>query len=160
MLESFIYKVNYFLFMVKKKKKEKVEILEEKNIKKIEAFLVRERIYAENKDETKSLYDQSRFGEVDRDKVYYSLVEGLYLLEKGRMDVYDGRNKKLKSEKFDHIFLMITNILSLETNLLIVSKNLKKVAKVFKKEIINNVIFLPNTVSRKAQIQPIVLKLF
>jgi len=100
MLESFIYKVNYFLFMVKKKKKEKVEILEEKNIKKIEAFLVRERIYAENKDETKSLYDQSRFGEVDRDKVYYSLVEGLYLLEKGRMDVYDGRNKKLKFDEY------------------------------------------------------------
>jgi len=86
--------------MVKKKKKEKVEILEEKNIKKIEAFLVRERIYAENKDETKSLYDQSRFGEVDRDKVYYSLVEGLYLLEKGRMDVYDGRNKKLKFDEY------------------------------------------------------------
>src|SRR3989344_2428732 len=100
MLESFIYKVNYFLFMVKKKKKEKVEILEEKNIKKIEAFLVRERIYAGNKDETKSLYDQSRFGEVDRDKVYYSLVEGLYLLEKGRMDVYDGRNKKLKFDEY------------------------------------------------------------
>ena len=100
MLESFIYKVNYFLFMVKKKKKEKVEILEEKNIKKIEAFLVRERIYAENKDEAKSLYDQSRFGEVDRDKVYYSLVEGLYLLEKGRMDVYDGRNKKLKFDEY------------------------------------------------------------
>ena len=100
MLESFIYKVNYFLFMVKKKKKEKVEILEEKNIKKIKAFLVRERVYAENKDEAKSLYDQSRFGEVDRDKVYYSLVEGLYLLEKGRMDVYDGRNKKLKFDEY------------------------------------------------------------
>ena len=100
MLESFIYKVNYFLFMVKKKKKEKVEILEEKNIKKIEAFLVRERVYAANKDEAKSLYDQSRFGEVDRDKVYYSLVEGLYLLEKGRMDVYDGRNKKLKFDEY------------------------------------------------------------
>jgi len=77
-----------------------------------------------------------------------------------KYDLLKEMNKKLKSEKFDHIFLMITNILSLETNLLIVSKNLKKVAKVFKKEIINNVIFLPNTVSRKAQIQPIVLKLF
>lgn len=45
------------------------------------------------------LYNQSRFGEVIKSKVFYSLVESLYLLEKGKLNVYLGK-KKLNFNSF------------------------------------------------------------
>lgn len=63
-----------------------------------------------------------------------------------------------KKKHFAYIFLMITNILTLQTNLLVVG-DIKKVKKVFKRPIKENMVILPNTVSRKKQIQPKVLNL-
>lgn len=76
-----------------------------------------------------------------------------------RHELLTEMSKKAKTEKYDHIFLMITNIISLQTDMLVISKDYNKVSKLFKKEITNNTIVLPKVVSRKAQVQPIVLKL-
>ncbi|MBT3690825.1 tRNA-intron lyase [Candidatus Woesearchaeota archaeon] len=49
---------------------------------------------------TRSVYDKSRFGELKYKKFRYSLSEALYLIEKGLMDVVDGKNKAMKLETF------------------------------------------------------------
>lgn len=71
-----------------------------KRIKKIKGVFVRERVIAEECQEAKELYDQSRFGEFKESKYQYSLVEGLYLLEKGRLDIVDYRKKKINFDDF------------------------------------------------------------
>ena len=52
-----------------------------------------------NTSEAVNLYNQSRFGEIVKGKVFYSLVEALYLLEKGKLAIYLGR-KKLDFDSF------------------------------------------------------------
>jgi tRNA-intron endonuclease len=65
---------------------------------KIKAYFSGERI-ASNSRAAFDLYSQSRLGEPVGGKIQYSFVEALYLLEKGKMDVLEGK-KKLKSEAF------------------------------------------------------------
>ena len=67
--------------------------------KKIEAILSRERVVADSTDESRALYDQSRFGELNESKFHYSLVEALYLLEKGRMEILENK-KKISFQNF------------------------------------------------------------
>lgn len=66
---------------------------------KIKAVFDRERVTAEAKGLAKEIYDQSRFGELKEGKLQYSLVEALFLLEKGKMEIKDGK-KKVKTEEF------------------------------------------------------------
>jgi tRNA-intron endonuclease len=82
-----------------KKKQEAIQEKKEENIKKFKIELIGERLIARDKQEAHNLYDQSRYGEISDDKIQYSLVEGLYLLEKGRVDVLDGK-KKIKLDDF------------------------------------------------------------
>lgn len=84
--------------MAKKKAQEMKEVNEEK-IKKFQINLVGNRLIAEDKDEAHNLYDQSRYGEIAENKIQYSLVEGLYLLEKSRINILDGK-KKIKVDDF------------------------------------------------------------
>ena len=91
------------MLMTKKKegKKEPEELLteqplpsvlpEEKIKEKIVATFARERVLAEDQGPAHELYDQSRFGEPKEGKINYSLVEALYLLEKGKMEVHEGK---------------------------------------------------------------------
>ena len=85
--------------MAKKKKQEtKIQLAEKTEVKeekftKFEISLVGERLIAEDKNEAHNLYDQSRYGEIKDNKVQYSLVEGLYLLEKGKVDILDSKKK-------------------------------------------------------------------
>ncbi len=65
---------------------------------------------------------------------------------------------RIKNE-FRYIFLMITNIVSLQTDLLISGDDLNPVKKIFRKKIEHNLMILPNTVSRKKQIQPKAIEL-
>lgn len=58
---------------------------------KIEATWLDEKVFAENSGAAQSLYEQSRFGEVKGRKIIYSFVEALYLVEKEKMAVYDGK---------------------------------------------------------------------
>lgn len=67
--------------------------------KKIKAFFSRENVYSEDK-ESKAIYDRSRFGEPIENKIQYSLVEALYLLEKKQMNIYELNKKKLNVEGF------------------------------------------------------------
>lgn len=46
-----------------------------------------------------TLYEQSRFGEPLEGKIYYSLAEALYLIEKAKLQVYSGK-KKLNFNSF------------------------------------------------------------
>jgi len=80
--------------MVKAKKEVKIKSKEVK----IKADFSRQRIISEEKGAAKELYNQSRFGEPKDGKIQYSLVEGLYLLEKGKMTIKYKKN--LKSDDF------------------------------------------------------------
>jgi len=47
-----------------------------------------------NSEEAFSLFEKSRFGEKKQNKIVYSLVESLFLVERNKMDIYSG-NKVL-----------------------------------------------------------------
>ncbi len=67
----------------------------------IKAFFAKERIITEASDAARELYNSRSFGIVlDDGKVQLSLTEGLYLFEKKRLAILDGRNKPLTLEKF------------------------------------------------------------
>ncbi len=90
--------------MAKKKKlnrKTKKKARKKASGAKIKAFktvLAGERVFSSAK-EAKDLYSRSNFGEIIEGKVYYSLVEALYLLDLRKVTVYEG-NKKLSHENF------------------------------------------------------------
>ncbi|MCX6711858.1 MAG: tRNA-intron lyase [Candidatus Woesearchaeota archaeon] len=67
---------------------------------RIKAVFSREKVFAEETNESRELYEQSRFGELKEGKIQYSLVEGLYLLEKKKLDIIDNKNKKIKQEDY------------------------------------------------------------
>ncbi len=74
-----------------KKKKKKV----------VPAILAGERVLTEVSDEAREFYNQSRFGNLlESGKVELSLLEGFYLLEKGRLEVLTETNKKVTFEYF------------------------------------------------------------
>ena len=89
---------------VKKQVKKKVEakLEETKTDKKpIKTIFSRERVIAENNDASRDLYNTSRYGSVLEDgKLQLSLIEGLYLLEKEKIKLVDGRGKKISKEDF------------------------------------------------------------
>jgi len=67
---------------------------------KLKALFSREHVVSDDKRRSRQLYDQSRFGELVRGDFRYSLVESLYLLEKGKMNVYDKKKEKLTFKQF------------------------------------------------------------
>lgn len=64
------------------------------------AMLYGEFIVAGSTDETRDLYDKSRYGEPVKSKIKYSLVEALYLLEKEKIKVVDRKNKEIDFDEF------------------------------------------------------------
>lgn len=84
-----------------KKKKQAVETKTEPKKKPVKSVFAEERVITENSDEARDLYNQSRYGTLlDNGKVQLSLLESFYLLEKERLIILDGKNKKIPSEKF------------------------------------------------------------
>jgi tRNA-intron endonuclease len=79
--------------------KKKVDEVKGEQLKKFKINLVGDRLIAEDKHEAHNLYDQSRYGEIRDNKIQYSLVEALYLLEKGRIEILEGK-KKVKFDNF------------------------------------------------------------
>lgn len=74
------------------------------DVKKIKAFktvLSGENVSSKDK-KALELHGMSTFGEVKEKKVYYSLIEALYLLERKKITVYF-KGKKLSVEKFREI---------------------------------------------------------
>lgn len=58
----------------------------------VKAVLSGELIYS-NKKEAFSLHQQSRFGESKEGRIYYSMPEALYLLEKSKLELTEGKKK-------------------------------------------------------------------
>ena len=79
--------------MPKKKQEIREFETENKEFKQFQINLVGDRLIADDKNEAHNLYDQSRYGEVSDSKIQYSLVEGLYLLEKDRAEIINNRKK-------------------------------------------------------------------
>jgi len=83
----------------KKTVKKKTETKKRK--KKVKATLTRERVLTENTDAAHELYNQSRFGSILEDgKVHLSLLEALYLMDKGKLLINDYRKKKVNFDDF------------------------------------------------------------
>lgn len=79
----------------KAKKKTKTKVKKEKST--IKVIFTGQNLYS-NKKEAFSLYEKSRFGEQKEGKIFYSLYEALFLLEKGKIAV-EQKKKKLNFEK-------------------------------------------------------------
>ncbi|MGV8086528.1 MAG: tRNA-intron lyase [Candidatus Woesearchaeota archaeon] len=68
---------------------------------KIKTVFANERVLAESGDETRELYNQSRYGTLlEGGKLQLSLLEALYLLEKNKIIILDSKNKSLELESF------------------------------------------------------------
>ncbi|MDD5012220.1 MAG: tRNA-intron lyase [Candidatus Nanoarchaeia archaeon] len=67
-------------------------------MEKIKAYIMGEIISSIDADAF-SLYEKSHFGEPKDDKIQYSLTEALFLLEKGKIDIFS-RDKKLSKKEF------------------------------------------------------------
>lgn len=79
--------------MTKKNTKEETQV--------VKGIFTKERVLTENSDQAREFYNQSRFGFILADgRVQLSLVEALYLVEKNKMKICDGRNKEIKFDVF------------------------------------------------------------
>ncbi|MBU0757267.1 MAG: tRNA-intron lyase [Nanoarchaeota archaeon] len=67
---------------------------------RIRAKFFQEKIITEDSDAARDLYNISRFGKIERGKNYLSLIEGQYLLEKEKLEIFDGRNHVLSFEDY------------------------------------------------------------
>src|SRR3989344_7892978 len=74
-------------------KKAKLPIEKTQDSSVIMAEFLGERVLCSETQESRQLYDASRFGELKEGKIQYSLVEGLYLLEKQKVEVYQSKKK-------------------------------------------------------------------
>ncbi len=108
--------------MAKKKVKEEAEevseaslstFMEQENVKPVEeedkkkkkplvlAILAGERVLTESSDDAREFYNQSRFGTLaENGKVELSLLEGLYLMEKGRLLAKTDTGKEITFDNF------------------------------------------------------------
>ena len=60
-----------------------------------------ERVLVEKCDEANELYDKSRYGILlENGKLQLSLIEGLYLMEKEKIEVFDSRKKKFDYDAY------------------------------------------------------------
>lgn len=84
--------------MVKRKSKIKEKAkLEDKTIK---SLFINERILTEDTEEAHDLYNQSRYGNLENGKLFLGLHEALYLMERGKLKVLDGRKKEMTFRDF------------------------------------------------------------
>lgn len=56
-------------------------------------------VLTEDSDEARELYNQSRFGSIEDNRVKLSLLESLYLVEKTKIDVYNKRKTLMTKEQ-------------------------------------------------------------
>lgn len=67
---------------------------------KVKIELGREHLIVDESPEVRALYDQSRFGELKENKIQFSLVEGLYLLEKGKIEIKTSTGKSVDFDSY------------------------------------------------------------
>lgn len=84
-----------------KEEQNKERQIEKKPKETVTAIFSRERIITEDSDAARELYNQSRYGVVlTNNKVQLSLLEGLYLMEKGRVKITDDRNREISFDNY------------------------------------------------------------
>lgn len=67
---------------------------------KIKSELSEKNVLTENSDEAREIHNQGVFGTVlDSERVQLSLIEALYLVEKKKLEVLDGRGKPIDDQK-------------------------------------------------------------
>ena len=87
--------------MTKAKKKTEEKKEEKPEGKAIRANFEADKVLTEISNESKELYDQSRYGSLlDNGKVQLSLIEAFYLMDKGKIDIYKSKSKKFTPEEF------------------------------------------------------------
>ncbi|MFO8016392.1 MAG: tRNA-intron lyase [Candidatus Woesearchaeota archaeon] len=85
----------------KGQKDHRKEAKQQVNKQPVKAEFLKERVLTENSDNARELYNQSRYGKIMANgKVQLSLVEALYLLDKGKIFIVDGRGSEMAPEKF------------------------------------------------------------
>ncbi len=67
---------------------------------RIKCMITEQTVIADGSDESRELYNQSRYGHIDEaGRLQMSLLEALYLMEKGKIDVFE-KNKKIDFSTF------------------------------------------------------------
>jgi len=67
----------------------------------IKAIYLKEGLVTENSEAARSLYVNNRFGNKDKaGRVSLTLIEGLFLMEKSQIAVYDRRNHEISFEEY------------------------------------------------------------
>ena len=89
-----------------------ISILPLTNMDKIIAYLSGS-IISSNSTEAHSLYHKSQFGEPSGEKVQYSPMEALYLLEKGKMEVRH-KNKEMSSKNLMESLRKVDNKINIK----------------------------------------------
>lgn len=80
---------------------EVVENKEERIKNPIKALLIKDVVIADEINETRELYDKTRYGEPQDNKTFqYSLHEAFYLLERGKFHIFDLKGKEIASKEF------------------------------------------------------------
>ena len=90
--------------MPKAKKKEQEAQKQPEKMEKpapIQAEFLFDKVMTENSDEAKELYNQGRYGTLlDNGRVQLSLIEGLYLMEKQRIEIQKNSKKSFDFDDF------------------------------------------------------------
>ena len=87
--------------MSKSSKKTEESKEKEETRQKIKSEFAGDNVLTEVSDASRELYNQSRYGALlDNGKVQLSLIEALYLMEKGTIEIYRSKTKKFDSESF------------------------------------------------------------
>ena len=83
------------------KKQVKTDKKQQKTKEPIKTILFREIVVTENSDESRDLYNQSRYGIIlENGKIQLSFIESAYLLEKNIIELFSESNRKIDLEKF------------------------------------------------------------
>ena len=83
--------------MMPKKKQEN----EQEGKEKVKAMLFQESLLCEMSDAARELFNQSRYGSIEEDGRYLlSRIESLYLMEKGKLEIRDGKNHIMDPKTF------------------------------------------------------------
>lgn len=65
----------------------------------IKALYLENKVITENSDDARELYNQSRFGILIEDgRVQLSVLEAIYLCQKGKLEIYGSKNKRIDVE--------------------------------------------------------------
>lgn len=71
------------------------------NVDSVDVILVGTNVIADSSNETRELFDKTRYGELlKNDKFQYALLEALFLIERGKFRVLDSKGKELSFEDF------------------------------------------------------------